>query len=148
MILTLNLKSQLSIVILKTNMDNYDFKFKVKTIIINYDFKIKIIIKWNLILYLINIFNTSLDWIFLKKNQIILLETPCSMFLLLITKEIIIMIHGYDELNYCHFKKWKGRVSDIQSLFFLLTQPFSLFIPKFNNNIKMPLISLQFTNDA
>lgn len=61
MILTLNLKSQLLTVILKTNINNYDFKFKVKTIIINYDFKIKIIIKWNLILYLTNIFNMSLD---------------------------------------------------------------------------------------
>ena len=51
--------------ILKINIDNYGFKFKVKITINNYGFKIKIIIKWNLILYeyatLINIFNTSLD---------------------------------------------------------------------------------------
>ena len=108
MILTLNLKSQLPIVILKTNIDNYGFKFKVKITINNYGFKIKIIIKWNLILYLTNIFNTSLDWIFKKKIKLFLSKTPCSTFLFLITKEIIIMIHDYYKFNYCHFKKWKG----------------------------------------
>lgn len=49
-VLTLNLKSQLSKVILKT-IDNNDFKFKTKTKVSNYDFKIKII-KWNLIVML------------------------------------------------------------------------------------------------
>ena len=110
--MTLNLKSQLPIVILKTNIDNYGFKFKVKITINNYGFKIKIIIKWNLILYeyatLINIFNTSLDWEFFKKIRLFLLKTSCLTFLFLITKEIIIMIHDYYKFNYCHFKKWKG----------------------------------------
>ena len=49
MIFTLNLKSQLP-TILKINIDNYGFKFKVKIIITNHGFKIKITINWNLIL--------------------------------------------------------------------------------------------------